>query len=212
MIGKLRGHVEQVRDEHLLLDVHGVGYVVYASARTLEALQGETQPVVLFIDTHVREDHIHLYGFRDEAEQVLFRLLTSVPGVGNKMALAIQSTFPVDDIHGVILAQDATTLTRVPGVGKRMAERIIGELKNKLPGLPSTTPTQPTSGSPDRRPNTGETREQPRNPSQLEDAISALEHLGYSRADAYRAVHSAAADGVASLDELITSGLQRLAG
>jgi holliday junction DNA helicase RuvA len=210
MIGKLRGYVEQVRPDHLLLDVQGVGYRVFASATTLEKLRGEGEQVALFIETHVREDHIHLYGFLSEAEQDMFTLLTTVQGVGNKMALAVLSTFSAVDIANIILVQDVTALTRVSGIGKRIAERMVTELKNKLLSLElggSATVMAGASRATAPAPTTAASAEA----SVLADAISALEHLGYSRVDAHRAAYASMQEGTATLDAAITQALRKLA-
>ncbi len=205
MIGKLRGYVDTVRDDHLLLEVNGVGYGVFASTATLARLRQESGLVSLFIETHVREDHIHLYGFMFETEQEMFTLLTTVQGVGNKMALSILGVFSEEEIAAIILVQDTASLTRVSGIGKRIAERIVVELKNKLPSLSGlsgsvkeTTKIQVPGGT-----------DLPL-ASIMHDAISALEHLGYSRVDAHRACQSSMQQGAATLDDIIPFALNLL--
>ncbi len=203
MIGKLRGIIDRVRDDHLIVDVQGVGYLVFASSRTLQSLQSEASEVTLYIETHVREDHIHLYGFMSEAEQEMFLTLTTVQGVGAKMGLAILSVFEAAEIGNIILAQDKTSLTRVSGVGKRIAERIVTELKNKLPALEAAiSPAAPSGG----------TVAASVGASDISDAVSALENLGYPRVNAMQAAQAAKAEGAESLDDMIKVGLQKLTG
>ncbi len=204
MIGKLRGIVDVVRQDQVILEVGGVGYQVFASMRTLDQLQHSSGEVSLFIETHVREDHIHLYGFLSEVEQEYFTLLTTVQGVGNRMALAILSTFEAQEVGNIILAQDVTALTRVSGIGKRIAERIVTELKNKLPSFGADIVPMPSKSKGSVAP-TGDM-------ALLSDAVSALENLGYARSDAHKAAHAALQEGAESLDALITGGLKRLAG
>lgn len=216
MIGRLRGIIAALREDHVLLDVQGVGYLVYVSARTLDALRSERGEVSLVIETHVREDHIHLFGFLTESERQCFTLLTSVQGVGNRMAMNVLGVFDTTALTTILLAQDSAALTRVNGIGKRIAERIVTELKNKAPAPESLSVLNPTTGS-------GKTRQgedisakneasgAAQSPS-LADAVSALEALGYSRSDAYRAAAAAAQAGESSLDGLIRAGLIRLAG
>lgn len=206
MIGKLRGYIDAVREDSLILDVGGVGYLVFASARTLQALQEESEQVSLYIETHVREDHIHLYGFMSAMEQDMFLTVTKVQGVGAKMGLAILSVFDPTEIANIILAQDKTSLTRVSGVGKRIAERIVTELKNKLPALEATLSPEassaPVSGV---APVSGEVLS-------ISDAVSALENLGYPRVNAMQAAQAAQTEGADTLDDVIRIGLQKLAG
>lgn len=206
MIGKLRGYVDAVRQDHVLLDVQGVGYRIYVSAQTLDRLRYEKEHVSLFIETHVREDHIHLYGFMSEAEQDMFMVLTTVQGVGNKMALAILSVFATVDIANIILVQDVVSLTRVSGIGKRIAERIVTELKNKMPSLELAQNTTLTGGI-----HSVASAFVSADVSLLTDAISALEHLGYSRSDAHRACVTAMQSGATTLDDVIKGSLKALA-
>lgn len=205
MIGKLRGRVDTVREDHLILDVNGVGYVVFASARALSQLEGLTGEVALVIETHVREDHIHLYGFMSEAERDCFRLLTSVQGVGAKVGLAILSTIATNEIMDALAAQDITRFTRAPGVGKKLAERIVNELKSKAAFLPSGGESLKVVDKKQKAENA---------PADglREDAISALVHLGYPRLEAFQAVARAMqGEGQAGLDAIIKRSLQELA-
>jgi Holliday junction DNA helicase RuvA len=203
MIGKLRGRIDETDEDSLLLDVGGVGYHVFCSTRTLTQLPGKGEAAELIIETHVREDHIHLFGFPDSNERDWFRLLTTVQGVGVKMALAILSIFSPEQLARAIAAKDTKSLTRVSGVGPKVAERLATELKNKVSKLPTSgiaIGVKPSKGSALPPPSTSE------------DAISALVNLGYSRADAYTAVAVASSGlgGDAKLDTLITESLKQL--
>lgn len=204
MIGKLRGKVDCVRDDHLILDVGGVGYLVFASNRTLASVEPVIGEIALIIETHVREDHIHLYGFMNEAERDWFRLLTTVQGVGSRVALAIMSVFSTEEIANIIAAQDKTMMTRASGVGKKIAERIVIELKSKVAALP----TGPVAGLEKAG---VKITASPVISSVKEEAVSALVNLGYNKVDAFAAVSRAQQAGSESLEELIRIGLKELA-
>lgn len=194
MIGMLTGIVDQVTADTLVLDVHGVGYLVFASARTLGKLPGRGEPMRLLIETHVREDHIHLYGFAEEAERNWFRTLTTVQGVGARLAMAVLSALAPEALTTAILAQDSTALKRADGVGAKLAQRIVNELRDKVSGMTIGTVTpSPASES-------------------AAEAVSALVNLGYPRSDAYGAIAEAARrlGATAPLDALIRSGLKEL--
>ena len=197
MIAMLAGIVEQRGAESLVLDVNGVGYLVFASARTLGRAPARGEPLRLLIETHVREDHIHLYGFADEAERSSFRLLTTVQGVGARLGLAILSVLAPDALATAILAQDKAALTRADGVGPKLATRIASELKDKVGGI-ALGPAAWSGAVPEGAAAT--------------DAVSALVNLGYSRSDAFGAVTQAAKrlGEAAKIDALIRAGLQEL--
>ena len=170
MIAMLAGIVDQASADSLVVDVNGVGYLVFASGRTLARVPSRGEAVRLLIETHVREDHIHLYGFADEAERGWFRLLTTVQGVGAKLALALLSVLPPEALATAIMAQDKAALARADGVGQKLAERIANELKDKVGGIalgPAAT-SAPVAAP----------------PGAAADAVSALINLGYSRSDA----------------------------
>ena len=131
MIYLLAGTVSNVAEDFLVLDVNGVGYQVFAASRTLAQYQ-EGTAARLFIYTHVREDHIHLYGFATEDERRLFLKLTDVSGVGAKMGLSLLSALSPEELQNAVAGGDVTMLTRANGVGKKLAERIVLELKGKL--------------------------------------------------------------------------------
>ena len=204
MIRKLRGRVDEIGDDSVILDVAGVGYHVFCSTRTLASLN-EGEAAALITETHVREDHIHLYGFLSHEERDWFLLLTSVQGVGVKLGLAIQGALSTDQMLQAIAAQDKATFNRVSGVGPKLAERIITELKNKVAKMPATAQViaLPTKGKAQKNIIASVT----------EDAVSALVNLGYSRMEAFSAVGLAMqkASEKAKLDELIRLGLKELA-
>lgn len=193
MIGKLSGIIDHIDSDHLILDVSGVGYVVFASSRTLGKLNGRGEPTSLLITTQVREDAITLYGFADAVEQQWFKMLTSVQGVGAKAGLSILAACPADQIGFVIASQDKASLTRADGVGPKLASRILTELKDKAAKIDLTmtasegvTSVQVGANEPVLNAKDDE------NASGADhDAVSALTNLGYASADAYRAVSMA---------------------
>ena len=133
MIGKLKGIIDSYGEDHIIVDVNGVGYVVHCSARTLQALPAQGEPVSLAIETHVREDQIRLFGFTSDIEREWFRLLQTVQGVGTKVALSILSTLKPAELASAIAMRDKATVARTPGVGPKVAERVVTELKDKAP-------------------------------------------------------------------------------
>jgi len=133
MIGKLKGIIDSYGEDHIIVDVNGVGYVVHCSARTLQALPPTGGPVSLAIETHVREDAIRLFGFQSDTEREWFRLLQTVQGVGAKVALSILSTLKPAELASAISLRDKAMVARSPGVGPKVAERVVTELKDKAP-------------------------------------------------------------------------------
>ncbi len=205
MIAKLTGILDSVSMDSLIINVNGVGYQVFASARTLSRVGQVGDPVSLLIDTHVREDHIHLYGFMDAAEQEWCRVLTGVQGVGMKVALAILGACPVEKLALAIAAQDAALLRQADGVGPKLATRIVTELKDKAGKMAFSAPIAVPKKSAAK---IGE------NPvADIDnDAVSALINLGYPRADAYSAVLQARAkaNDNGNLQDLIRIALKEL--
>lgn len=204
MIGKLKGTVDSYGADWVILDVHGVGYVVHCSTRTLQALPPAGEAAVLSIETMVREDMIRLFGFANDLEREWFRLLLTVQGVGAKVALSVLSTLKASDLASAIALRDKAAVARSPGVGPKVAERIITELKDKAPGFTDVDPAiAKLSGDVDER----------RAPGPLQDAISALVNLGYGQAQAAAAVAAAArkAGEDATTAVLIRQGLKELA-
>ena len=132
MIAKLTGTVDSSGEDWVVLDVNGVGYLIFCSVKTLRSLPVDGGVTSLQIETHVREDHIHLYGFQGAGEKAWFTLLQTVQGVGAKVALAILSLFGSEELIQIVVAADKTALTRVSGVGPKVAGRITAELKDKV--------------------------------------------------------------------------------
>src|SRR6516164_3965967 len=135
MIAKLSGVIDQVEQDAVVIDVGGVGYLAFCSTATISRLPPPGAPARLLIETHVRDDHIHLYGFADVAERDWFRRLTTVQGVGPRLALALLSSASPEELARAIFAEDKGALTRADGVGARLATRIVSELRDKLGGL-----------------------------------------------------------------------------
>jgi Holliday junction DNA helicase RuvA len=198
VIARLRGRLDALEEDHAVIDVGGVGYLVACSTRTLAALPRPGEPVDLLIETQVRDDSITLYGFPTAAERRWFRLLQTVQGVGARVALAILSALGPDELAHAVAAQDKAALARASGVGPRLAGRIASELKDRLSELPRAAggalPTAPALGG------------------AADDAVSALINLGYGRSDAHAAVAraTAALGAGAPIEALIRTGLQEL--
>lgn len=198
MIGKLKGIIESIKDDTLIIDVGGVGYVVHASATTLRGLPAVGEAASIFIETQVREDAIKLFGFATEAEHEWFNVLTTVNGVGGKVGLAILSVLTPNALTSALAAQDKAAFRQVSGVGPKLAERIIIELKDKVKSFTADAKFEKTSaetGGIDR---------------DVADAISALVNLGYGRSDAYMAVTKVAKGGKKPVAELIRGSLREL--
>lgn len=135
MIGRLRGLLVAKRPDAVVIDVGGVGYEAHVTTRTLAALPSISEEVVLHTHLYVREDALTLFGFSDERDQEVFRILLSGSGIGPKVALAMLSSMTADELQTVIVAEDVDGLCVVPGIGKRSAQKIVLELKPKLSGL-----------------------------------------------------------------------------
>ena len=197
MIAKLTGRLDSVSADAAVVDVGGVGYLVGASARTLTALGPVGGSVVIFTEMLVAEDFIRLVGFATAAEQEWFRLLTSVQGVGGRVALGILSALDPAELHRAVASGDKATVARAQGVGPKLAMRIVNELKDRTGGaipIAGGLPVPPVVGL-------------------AADAVSALLNLGFRPAEAASAV--AAAEGElatdASLDALVRLALKKAA-
>ena len=203
MIGKLKGLIDEVGEEELILDVGGVGYLIAASSRTLRALPRVGEAATLHVETQVREDAIRLFGFLTASERDWFRLLQSVQGVGAKVALAILGALSSEALAGAIARQDKATMSRAPGVGPKLAARLVLELKDKAPALSLADLGGAIAGD----------EGQAKLPKPAQDAVLALVGLGYARLQAAAAVNK----GVATLGAdagtatLIRAGLKELA-
>ena len=203
MIGRLRGRLDGRGENWVLVDVGGVGYMVEGSARLMDGCPPDGEAVSLAIETYVREDQFRLFGFLSEEERSWFRLLMGVQGVGAKVALAIQSVLSPADLVQAVAAEDKAMVTRAPGVGPKVAQRIVQELKDKVP----ETAFGAVAG-------TGAGVGTPASQAHL-DAMSALTNLGYQRAEAHRALQAAGAasagEADASAETLIRKALKELA-
>ena len=200
MIAKLTGIVDSTGDGWVVLDVGGVGYLVFCSGRTLSRLTAG-QAASLRVETAVRDDAINLYGFAGTAERHWFRMLTTVQGVGAKAALAILTALAADELVQAVAAGDRGAITRAAGVGPKLAGRIIGELREKVEVAALGTAAAVTSGAG----NWGLGGD-------VGDAVSALVNLGFRPAEALGAVsHAAARLGTgAAVEDLIKGGLAEL--
>jgi Holliday junction DNA helicase RuvA len=196
VIAQLRGRLLRKGPQEAVLDVGGVGYRVVIPVSTFYRLGEPGAEVELRTYTHVREDTLALYGFLTGAEQDLFERLISVGGVGPKLAVNILSGIEVPDLVAALRTSDVSRLTRVPGVGKKTAERLIVELKDKMPAAaPDEVAPAPASGRP------------------KEDLLSALVNLGYSRGEVERGVDRALQeDGSGRFEDLLRRALQIVAG
>lgn len=215
MIAKLRGIVDSLGEDYCVIDVNGVGYLVYASAKTLGRLV-LGQNTMLLVETIVREDSISLFGFADAWEKEWFITLTKVQGVGAKVCLAILSVLSPSQLSQAITAQDKNSFTRANGVGPKLAARIVTELKDKIVTIPvsemakdinmNLTPQEQTETYEDILVARAD------DPTKMEDAISALVNLGYQRLEAYKAVNQAAINAPeADMSELIRLALKEFA-
>ena len=198
MIARLKGLVDGKGPDHVVVDVGGVGYLVFCSGRTLADLPANGEAVALHVETQVREDHIHLYGFREPAEREWFRLLLGVQGVGAKVALGLLSALAPAELTQAVALGESRMLTQAPGVGNKLAGRIAQELKDKVTNL--------ALGAAGGR----EVAQVAAGPEA--DAISALVNLGYRPVDAATAVRAASREtGNADLQSLIRDSLRELA-
>jgi Holliday junction DNA helicase RuvA len=197
MIAKLRGQLDGFGADFAVIDVAGVGYLVSASSRTLSALGAIGEEVVLHTEMLVAEDSIRLVGFTTAAERDWFRLLTSVQGVGARVALAILSALTLDELHRAVASGDNGMIARAQGVGPKLAQRIVNELKDKAGSIALG------SGGGAAAP-TG---------SHAQDALSALANLGFRPSEAAAAVARAEAEvgSEASLDTLVRLALKKAA-
>ena len=204
MIGKLRGVIDAYGEDSVVLDVHGVGYLVHCSARTLQSLPAPGEAATISIETWVREDQIRLYGFATDLEREWFRILTGVQGVGARVALAVLGTLKVADLANAIALGDKAQIARTPGVGPKLAQRLVTELKDKAPAFANVDPSVVRLQ--------GDLVER-RAPLPVSEAVSALVNLGYGEIQASAAIAAAVRSGgdKATTESLIRLGLKELA-
>ncbi len=196
MIALLTGILAARADDHCIIDVNGVGYAAFCSSRTLDQLPGLGEAVRLHIDTHVREDHIHLYGFMTEGERQWFRLLQSVQGVGARVALGVLGTLSANELAQAIATADKAMVGRAQGVGPKLAQRLVTELKDKVP-TDLTIATGGDKAAPEGGGNA--------------DALSALTNLGYKEVEAARAIAKVSGEAGDDVATLIRLALKELA-
>lgn len=201
MIGKLKGKVDSIFDDKFILDVGGVGYNIYASFKTLNALQEQMgQVTTILVETIVREDHIHLYGFASQIEKTWFNELCKVSGVGSKVALKILGALSINDIVLALNSGDKVLFSKVPGIGPKLALRIVSELKDSAKKI---------AGDFTVYGNKSERNIQENNSKILADAISALENLGYRRIEVYPIINQHISQNPEiTLETLITNSLR----
>lgn len=196
MIARLRGRLDSFSADHAVIDVGGVGYLVFASSRTLSSLGAIGEEVVLHTEMLVAQDMIRLVGFGSAAERDWFRLLTSVQGVGSRVALAILSALSGEELQRAVASGDHGMVARAQGVGPKLAQRIVHELKDKAGGIVIGTgaPAAPASGH-------------------VQDAVSALLNLGFRPAEAAEAVAKAEGElgAEAGFDALVRAALKKTA-
>ena len=221
MIGKLSGRIDYRGTDHVLLDVRGVGYIVYVSERTMAALPRAGEFTALYTELMVREDLMQLFGFTSLVEKEWHRLLISVQGIGAKASMAILGTLGPDGVSRAIALGDWTAVKAAPGVGPKIAQRVVNELKDKAPtvmamGAAVNTVSAPTDAVIDDEPVSVPTPVATPRPAQTantqSEALSALSNLGYSPSEAASAVAQAAGDEPeASTADLIRTALRLLA-
>lgn len=199
MIARLSGLLDDFGPDWAVIDVNGVGYLVHCSARTLDALGVRGDRVTVHTELQVSENDMRLIGFASGGEREWFRLLTSVQGVGSKMALAVLSALTIDELQRACAGGDAAMVARAQGVGPKLASRIVNELKDKAGGLPSA------AGSAIAAAPLG---------SSSQDAVSALQNLGFKPNVATDAVARALEElgEGAGLNDLVRVALKRVAG
>jgi holliday junction DNA helicase RuvA len=193
MIAHLRGKLLSKHPNQAVVEAGGVGYDLTISVPTFSELAAPGSEVALHVHTHVREDQIALYGFLRPAEKLLFEKLITVSGIGPKLAITILSGMAADEMVGAIRGNDIARLTRIPGIGKKTAERMVLELRDKLPQPgPSSAPATPALSATD------------------EDVLSALVNLGYQRAAAEKVMALVKKTGKESFDAMFREALAAL--
>jgi len=211
MIAKLTGLIDSIGSNYVVVDVNGVGYLVYAPARVLGQLGAEGEAVSMVIETHVRETDISLYGFLSESDRAWFKLLNTVQGVGAKAAMAILSVISPDELAMAIAAQDKAVVSRADGVGPKLAQRIVTELKDKAGDMALATTPMP-GNMPGKTVARTESDGDKTAAAANSDAVSALINLGYGRAEAFSAVSAVSrrSEDEVPVGELIRESLKEL--
>ena len=219
MIGRLRGRVDYKTQDHFLLDVNGVGYLIFCSERTLAEIPVDGEFTTIYTDLLVREDLMQLFGFLSQVEKEWYRLLMSVQGVGAKASLAILSALGEDGVSRSIALGDWTSIKSAKGIGPKTAQRVVNELKDKAAHVMSIVPNE--IGERENKIDEGEVVEriddQPpinlaaSNKTAQADALSALQNLGYSPSESAAAVAKILHESSdLSTEELIRNSLKML--
>lgn len=198
MIGKLKGIIDTIDDDHIILDVNGVGYIVFASSKTIAQLGTVGEAASFLIETHIREDHFHLYGFPNKQEKQWFKILLNVQGVGAKLALGILSAYGPNELTQIIASQDKAMFAKISGVGPKLAARLATELKDKVGKVVQ-----------DFIPNANVTQLDNAANGVKSDAVSALTNLGIGKMDAFIAVNKIANDDM-TVEEIIATALREV--
>ena len=219
MIGRLRGRVDYKAHDHFLLDVSGVGYLIFCSERTLSEIPGNGEFTTIYTDLLVREDLLQIFGFLSQVEKEWYRLLMSVQGVGAKASLAILSALGEDGVSRAIALGDWTSVKSAKGIGPKTAQRVVNELKDKAAHVMSLVPHK--VGNQEEKVSDADIIERMddnpsinlaiSNNSAQADALSALQNLGYTPSDAAAAVAKTLNQSSdSSTEELIRSSLKML--
>lgn len=195
MIAQISGTLAHKTPGEVVIDVGGVGYQVFIPLNVFYGLPEVGAVVRLYIHTHLREDALQLFGFRELAERQVFLLLTGVAGIGPKLALNILSGIPADELASAIKDGDQVRLVSIPGVGKKLAERMIVELRDKFTTFPDQGSETPPRG---------------KDSQLMHDAVSALVNLGYRRAEVEKNVRDLVQAGKRSLEDVIKEVLRRM--
>lgn len=214
MIGRIAGRVDYRAEDHVLIDVRGVGYLVYCNDRTLQALPGAGEHVALYTDLLVREDNLQLFGFTSLVEKEWHRLLMSVQGVGAKASMAILGTLGPDGVGRAIALGDWNSVKAAKGIGPKTAQRVVNELKDKAPQVMAmgAAPAPVVDMGGDEVIETPVTATPSAGSGAQAEALSALGNLGYAPGEAARAVAQAAGDAPdADTPALIRAALKLLA-
>ncbi len=201
MIAYVRGKIEEVFENRVILDVHDIGYQVFITSREADHLPPKGETVLLYTYLYVKEDAMQLYGFRKQDDLEIFRLLLGVNGIGPKAAMGVLAALSADDLRFAVLSDDVKTISRAPGIGPKTAKRMILDLKDKLsleeafekrlePGIPPSL----TEGISDAR----------------AEAVEALVALGYSNAEALRAVRAVAGEKDMDAEQILKLALKQM--
>ncbi len=201
MFSYIKGRVEEIGENHIVLDHDGIGFFIYVPGTVLSQIPGRGTELTVYTYFQVREDGMALYGFLDRDTRRTFELLIGVNSIGPKNALSVLSTMSVDELKFAIAAEDAKQISKVPGIGNKTAQRIIIDLKDKISFLESEgnsgiSITELTNGTPKN--------------AALEEAVQALVALGYSQTESYKAVHQVEDRESASVETLLKEALKKM--